>query len=390
MKKVKLAIVLATFIAISGCKKASKSEMNIEQDLVVTTFAGSGSSAYKDGIGNRASFSLPSSIVCDSKGNIFVADARNARIRKVTPSGEVSTFAGSGIPGYADGTGIAAQFGNGDNCLAIDAQNNLYLTDTKNSCIRKITPDGIVSTFAGKPGRSFKDGPIASAGFEMGSGDNINSIDIDASNNIYLLDNGSVRKIAANGDVSTFVKVGSTNTSGPAGIATIAQPITFTLDKTGNLYVIATRNFSDYVVRKVTPNGTVSIITDAVDKGYVNGDGLIAKFSDPRGMATDKDGNIYIAEATSHVIRKISTDNFVSTYAGIQYIANTQSAIDGLVLQSKFAEPQDIAFDSNGIMYVLERSFSNIRKISLVDKPTTPPTQAEIDKANWNKATNWK
>jgi secreted PhoX family phosphatase len=137
-------------------------------NVIVTTLAGSGTSGYADGNGTSASFSFPSGVAVDGSGNVYVADSGNNRIRKITPSGIVTTLAGSGTSGYADGNGTSASF-NSPSGVAVDGSGNVYVADWGNNRIRKITPSGIVTTLAGSGSFGSTDGPGNSARFHYPS-----------------------------------------------------------------------------------------------------------------------------------------------------------------------------------------------------------------------------
>ncbi|WP_222538866.1 hypothetical protein [Pedobacter polysacchareus] len=387
MKKMKLTYLLMTILAFSSCKKMMNVAPTVEKELVVTAFVGANAPAFQDGVGESTAFARPNSIAIDAAGNIFVADRSNARVRKVTPAGEVSTFVGSGIGGYQDGTGIAAKIETGNNAITIDAQNNLYLADQKNTCIRKITPAGVVSTLVGAPGRSNIDGPINIAGVDFTDQPDIT---IDASNNIYFLDRKGIRKISADGIVSTIVKTGNSTFTGPIATAVIANPLNICTDKAGNIYVSA-QGFNDNSIVKVSTDGIVSIYAGAPASGFGYNIGLAvtAQFNNTRGMSADKEGNIYVVD-NNHVIVKITTDGFVRLVAGVPYKGGAVPFVPGTATKAVFSDLVDVAVAPDGTIYASEYIASSIRKIALVDKPTTPPTQTEIDKANWNKPTNWK
>lgn len=387
MKRIKLAYVLAILLGFGSCKKAAKIAPVVEQEMIISDFVGANAPAFKDGIGEGSAFNRPFSMVIDASGNIFVADTYNVRIRKVTPNGEVSTFVGNGIAGFKDGTGTSAQIGDGDNAITIDAQNNLYLADRNNSCIRKITPNGVVSTLTGAPGRSNIDGPIATAGVSFAQQADITT---DPSNNIYFIDVKGIRKISTNGIVSTILKSGSNTTIGSVATATVQKPYNITTDRLGNIYIASITNFN-HIIIKIGIDGIVSYYAGDPDQdsGYNVGLSLAAKFYFPRALTADKSGNIFVVD-NNHTLTKITTDGFVRLVAGIPYIGPAATFIPGIAIKATLSDPADVAIAPNGDIYTLDTFSSSIRKISLVDKPTTPLTQADIDKANWNKATNWK
>lgn len=174
----------------------------ITQAGVVSTLAGSGAKGADDGLDTAATFNLPEALAVDAAGNVYVVDNGNDLIRKVTPAGQVSTFAGSGQPGKSDGTGAAASF-NSPFGIAIDANGNLYVSDSGNNLIRKITPGGAVSTIAGSGSRSATDGTGGAASFNTPAG-----IAVDKSGNIFVADenNNLIRKITQAGAVTTISK----------------------------------------------------------------------------------------------------------------------------------------------------------------------------------------
>lgn len=385
MKKTKLIYVLAIVIAISSCKKAMTVSPKADQETTISAFVGGGTAIFFDGIGTKAGFVRPTSMVIDASGNIFVADG-NARIRKVTPKAEVTTFAG-GVIGSVDGTGTAAQFGNGNNPITIDAQNNLYVVDRNNSSIRKITPTGVVTTIAGAPGRAASDGPILTAGI----GTDIQDVTIDNSNNIYFIDNSKgIRKVSADGIISTVLKlVPGISTYGSIASATIAGPTSIAADNAGNIYV-ASRGTNQSVIVKIGIDGIVSQYAGNSAGYNVNVGALPARFGQIINMTIDKAGNFYLADVVNNTFTLITSDGFVKAIAGIPYSTGGPFPfIPGPVAKTSFPDVKDVAIDPSGIIYVMENSGSSIRKIVTSDIPT-PPTQNEIDKATWNKPTNWK
>jgi streptogramin lyase len=227
---------------------------------VVTTLAGTpGATGSTDGTGAAALFDLPHAVAVDSSGNVYVADTGNSTIRKITPAGVVTTFAGTARQsGSADGTGAAASFGFHMG-VAVDSSGNVYVSDAANCVIRKITPAGVVTTLAGTAGQSGStDGTGADARFK-----------------------------------------------GPVGVA---------VDSSGNVYVADTSNLT---IRKITPAGVVTTLAGtAGQSGSADGTGAAASFAFPMGVAVDSSGNVYVADFDAATIRKITPDGVVTTFAG--------------------------------------------------------------------------
>jgi len=216
---------------------------------VSSVFAGSGNAGKIDGIGSAASFSAPGGIAVDASGNIYVADQQNNSIRFISPAGEVKTIAGSGVAGANNATGLAATFNNPDG-LAIDKQGNIYVADTKNNMIRKIATDGSVTTFAGSGAVGNADGLKTAASFNYPTG-----LAIDAPGNLYVADykNHSIRKITPAGEVTTIAGNGSPGSvNGIGSTATFNYPIGVVVDSNGNLFIT---DFANYLVREINLTG---------------------------------------------------------------------------------------------------------------------------------------
>jgi hypothetical protein len=386
MKKVRMTLfgVLLLTAALS-CKKAEKVEIEKPTNRIVSTFAGSGIEKLADGIGQQAAFKNPQKIAVDASGNMYVADQGNHCIRKITPEGLVTTFAGNGERGYADGNGASAQF-NAPTGIAVDGNGNLYVADSGNHCIRKISSSGVVSTLAGMGGSGgFADGTGTAARFNYPY-----DVALDKSGNIFVADlnNNRIRKVTPSGVVTNFVGNGQGYfQDGTLATATMYNPASLVFDLAGNLYV-----GQSWFIRKITPDGTVSLFagnTDAIlGMGHIDGSGLGARFNYVYAMAIDKKGNIYAADSDNHVIRKITPDGMVSTYAGIRYLNNTpQKYKDGIASDSYFAYPQGIAIDRQGNIIVAENANNRIRKITEVPIPDSPE---EITRKNWNNPVGWK
>lgn len=262
---------------------------------VATVLAGqSGAHGFTDGTGGAARFFSPSGIAVDSADNLFVADTDNNTIRKISSAGVVTTFAGSpGPPDSADGTGIAARF-SGPRGIALDTAGNIYVADTNNETIRKITPGGVVSTLAGAAGvRGSFDGMGNTARFRSPTG-----LAVDGAGEIYVADseNNTIRKITATGAVSTVaglpLEVGSDDATGCA--ARFSNPRGVAVDSNGAVYVTDTGNV---IIRKITPAGVVTTIAGKANvAGAGDGIGSDARFIVPEGVAVDSANKPYITD----------------------------------------------------------------------------------------------
>ncbi|AYB30146.1 T9SS type A sorting domain-containing protein [Chryseolinea soli] len=307
--------------------------------VMVTTFAG-GAPGSADGTGTSAQLFNPQGLAVDANGNVYVADTGNSRIRKITPEGVVTTFAGS-VEGHVDGMGTTAQF-LFPTSLCFDASGNMYVIDTGNSCIRKITPGGFVTTFVG-----------ASAGFDLPLG-----IAADPSGNLYVADQGNNRilKIDPSGLVSTLVGNGIPgNTDGPAASAQVSFPRGVAVDESANVYV---GDFGNHRIRKISATGMVTTLAGSTD-GYQDGPGTSAQFSYPWGVAVAS-GNIYVADQGNLRIRKIDPTGMVTTVAG----SGVEGDADGASTFAQFRYPVGVAVDASGNVYVADAVNNRIRKIS--------------------------
>ncbi|MES2607667.1 MAG: hypothetical protein V4544_02915 [Pseudomonadota bacterium] len=329
----------------------------IQSDYNVTTFAGDGSNSI---------FSMPNAVVVDKNRNVYVTNPGNNKIIKITSAGVVTTFAGSGTAGVADGNGSLAQF-YAPTGIAIDSSGNLFVADKLNHRIRKITPNGDVTTFAGSSA-GFADGVGAAAKFN-----GLYNIAIDSSDNLYITDtnNNRIRKITSAGVVTTIAGSGVAGTAN--GIGAAAQfnlPFGIAMDSSGNLYVSDTWN---HLIRKITPNGTVTTLAGSV-AGFSDGIAASAMFNAPGGMTIDTLGNIYVADISNQRIRKITAFGVVTTIAG----TGTVGFADNVpALQALFNQPFGLSTDSAGNIYVADTSNARIRKLMLnINLPIASGTQS--------------
>ena len=270
----------------------------------VSTFAGNATPGILDGNGTDATFNKPTAVAVDSNGTVYVADKDNHLIRKITSTGEVSTFAGNGTAGSDNNvTGTAASF-NQPRGIAVDSNGIVYVADTQNSLIRKITPDGEVSTLAGGTYGN-ADGNIASATFGF-----IQGVTVDSNNNVYVVDNTNrrIRKITPEGIVSNLAGSGNIGTQNGTGItANFSSPQGITTDSSGNVYVT-----EGIVIKKITPAGVVTTFAGSQYAGAVDGNVTVASFNTIMGIAIDRSGNAYVADEANNRIRKITSGTKLS------------------------------------------------------------------------------
>ncbi len=343
----------------------------ISPEGVVSTLAGKANySGSINDVGAKARFNKPTGVAVDNKGNVYVADYGNRVIRRIALSSkEVSTIAGKagGESGAADATGNNARFYSPES-LDLDSTGNIYVADTHNYTIRKIEPDGKVSTIAGSartPGVS--DGPGSTALFKS-----IYDISLDASGNIYAASHHTIRKITFAGDVNNVITFagnsgdngdqkddGSGSTDGLIEEARFNITSGVDLDNAGNIYVADHRN---HTIRKITPEGIVSTLAGKAGvPGNSDGIGTAASFNYPRSLVVDSSGYLYVTDRDNHTIRKISPQGEVSTLAGK---ANEKGNADGAGPNARFDTPIGITTDGSGNLYVADSENHTIRMIT--------------------------
>ncbi len=341
-------LLLASALLLQSCKKKNNPQPGAPGVPVdtgkytVTTLAGTGSYGFTNGPGTIAQFSDPFAVATDASGNVYVADADNNAIRKITPAGIVSTLAGDGTRGFKNGTGTGAEF-NFPHALVVDTTGNIYVADTFNEMIRKITPAGVVSTVAGDGTAGFANGAGAMAEFNAPSG-----IALDRFGNLFVSDsnNQRVRKITPAGMVSTLNL--TILLSGPQGIAVNAS---------GDLYVVES---GKSLIRKITSEGITTTLAGTEPGGFADGQGTAALFAVPEGIAIDASGNLYIGDLGNDRIRKITPSGYVSTIAG-----STKGNVNGAGADARFYAPAGLAIDAFGYLYVADVNNHSIRKLKI-------------------------
>jgi len=343
---------------------------------VVTVFAGTpGVAGHSDGLGAAASFYLPLGVATDSSGNVFVADGVAGTIRKITPAAAVTTLAGTpNTFGGADGAGAAAAFYFPAG-LAADSSGNVYVADAANQTIRKITPAGAVSTLAGTTyALGAHDGTGSAARFYNPSG-----VATDTAGDVYVADtfNNTIRKITPSGVVTTFAGTagplgGIADGTGPA--ASFRNPFSVATDSAGNVYVADTFNNT---IRKITPTAVVTTFAGnaSLVGGSADGTASAATFNGPVGVATDSAGNVYVADYTNNTIRKITPAAVVTTLAGTAGVAGST---DGTGAAARFNGPTSVVTDGSGNIYVADGLNSTVRKITPGGSVTTVVGKANV------------
>ena len=280
----------------------------------IAVFAGSGTATFANGTGTAASFKAPYGVAVDSSGNVFVAEQGGHRIRKITSTGVVTTFAGSGNPAFINGNGTGAWFQN-PNHIALDSSGNMYVADTGNCSIRKITSAGVVTTLAGDGTPGYVDGTGGGAEFQYPSG-----VAVDSSGNVYVADtnNQRIRKITSAGVVTTLAGNGTPGfANGTGSGASFNVPMGIAVDSAGNIYVSERDNNR---IRKITSGGVVTTFAGSGVASYADGTGSSACFNGPNGISIDSNGNVYVAEWASGFIRKITSAGVVTSVANGTYL----------------------------------------------------------------------
>lgn len=343
----------------------------------VTTIAGSPKAGYADGPGAVAEFNNLSGIAIDASGNIYVGDGENERIRKIDPQGNVTTLAGNGIAGFADGTGGPSGTAEFDypRGVAVDGHGNVYVADTNNYRVRKIDTSGNVSTFAGNGVQGYVDGSLGPSGTAEFYGPT--DVAISSQGALYIADSESlrIREVDASGTMTTVAGTGGGSpvgwardgTGGPYGSAQFYMPQGVAVDSQGNVYVGDTW---DNRVRKIDPSGNVTTLAGNGVAGFVDGPGATAEFSMPCGVAVDALGNVFVADSWNAAIRKIDPDGRVTTLAGNGFFGSVDGP-GGPTGPAEFMGPVDVAVDSHDNVYVADARANRIRKIDPSGNVTT-------------------
>jgi sugar lactone lactonase YvrE len=327
-----------------------------------TTFAGSAAQGDIDGVTNLSEFNNPGGVAMDSSGNIYIADTGDDTIRKIAANGTVSTLAGSpGVSGSVDGSGTNALF-NAPQGIAVDSSGNVYVADTGNDTIRKMTSAGAVSTLAGLAGNAGSiDGSGTNAAFYSPEG-----LAVDANGTIYVADtwNHTIRAVSSTGSVHTYAGqagiFGGTNAVGTNAL--FYEPSAVAVDAGDNIFVADTGNNA---IREIVPGGTVTTLAGSIGNfGYTNATGTNALFDAPQGIAVDASDNLYVADYLNNGIRKVTAAGVVTTVAGVP---GSFGSANGVGTNALFWGPQALIVNpnNNNLVYVADTGNSAVRQISI-------------------------
>jgi sugar lactone lactonase YvrE len=332
----------------------------------VTSLNPAGEAGYANGPLTQARFNDPAGVAFDATGNLYVADSRNHVIRKITPAGSVSLLAGTpGEPGFANGAGTAAKF---DTPFGISVSNdgNVIVSDAGNHVLRQINTSGVVSTLAGQPGTyGATNGPVSAALFHTPLG-----ITHDHGGNLLIADSGNhaIRRLTTNNIVETIAGVAEVwgYADGVAAQAKFNGPVDVAVATDGRIFVSDGFN---HVIRCVQTNGTVTTVAgQAGTAAWADGQVSEARFWNPAGLALDVSGDLYVADSLNHAIRKVTAQGNVITVSGRGRSSGTTDGSNGA---GRYFNPYGLAFDLQGHLVVSDSYNQALRQVLVPFTVTT-------------------
>ena len=362
MKLLTLLMMILSMM-LAGCDTTILPTPDDGTSYTITTVAGSDSASGDGGLATEAQLTFPYGVAIDSDGNIYIPDTENHRIRKVDTEGIMTTFAGTGEEGYSGDGGPATEAElNWPTGVAVDGAGNVYIADRNNERVRRVDPEGIITTFAGTGEWGYDSdedgGPAASALLNWPTG-----LALDTDGNLYIADeyNNRIRRVDTSGIITTIAGMkrpvleageeeedaGDVGDDGPATSALLHRPTGVAVDDEGNVY-IADRNH--HRIRKVDSEGIITTIAGMADEGF-SGDGgpaTDAQLDSPSGVAVDGDGYILIADRGNNRIRQIGPDGVITTFP------SSEDDGDESDRAASFAAPRGVAVDSDDNIYVAD------------------------------------
>ena len=355
---------------------------------IISTVAGDGTQGYSgDGGAATAAAQLnsPTGVALDSANNLYIADTSNHRIRKADSAGTLTTVAGDGTAGFsgAGGAAAAAQL-NSPTGVALDGAGNLYIADWGNNSIRKVDSAGIIFTVAGNGTQGFGGDGGAAASAQLNSPQ---GVALDGSGNLYIADtsNHRIRKITlapgfalgtlSTGTISTVAGSGTAGYGGDGGAAASAQlnyPTGVALDGANNLYIADTLN---HRIRKVDSAGVISTVAGSGMPGFSwdGGAAASARLNGPTGLALDSADNLYIADTNNHRIRRVDISGTISTVAGSGSGLTGSNGDGGAAVAAQLNYPRDVVLDKFGRLYIADKNNNRIRRVKPSAGPPEPP-----------------
>ena len=344
------------FIADTGNHRIRR----VDRSGTITTVAGTGARGYggDGGPAVAARLESPQGVVVDGAGNLFISDNLNHRIRRVDASGTITTVAGTGVQGYSGDGGPATRARMaGPQGVAVDSAGNLFIA--LGSRIRRVDASGIITTVAGtgRQGDGGDGGPAVEARMTHARG-----VAVGGAGDLYIADtfNHRIRRVDASGMIATIAGGGSGGDGGPAVEARLNRPKKMALDRAGNLYIA---DSSSHRVRRVDATGTITTVVGTGEAGYSgdNGPAVHAMVNWPTGVAVDSAGNLFISDTRNHRVRRVDPSGFVNTVAGTGVLGSVGDG--GPAVAARLTYPYDLAVDGAGNLYVAERNTHRIRRV---------------------------